>query len=230
MIGIAMSNASPMVVPPGGSRATLGTNPLAVAVPAAENKPPFVLDISTSVTSKGRIEEARKNNESIPHGWALDSSGESTTDPEVALEALRFLPLGSLPETGAHKGFGLGLVIDILCGLLSGGSFGHELSGAEGYRPGVAKLGQFFMTLRIRAFGPYVNFRNRFDVMLRKLTSQRNSDAPRIFYPGEPEFEMEQLRRAQGVPLTPDIASKLERLASGLGLQDAWEHLLEGRK
>jgi LDH2 family malate/lactate/ureidoglycolate dehydrogenase len=67
-------------------------------------------------------------------------------------------------------------------------------------------------------------------VMLRKLTSQRNSDAPRFFYPGEPEFEMEQLRRAQGVPLTPDIASKLERLASGLGLEDAWEHLLEGRK
>jgi LDH2 family malate/lactate/ureidoglycolate dehydrogenase len=230
MIGIAMSNASPMVVPPGGSQAVLGTNPLALAVPAAESQPPFVLDISTSVASKGRVEEASENRESIPHGWALDSSGEPTTDPAVALEALRLLPLGSRPETGSHKGFGLGLAVDILCGVLSGGSFGRELTGAEGYRQAAAKLGHFFMALRIRAFGPYVNFRNRIDMMLRKLTSKKNSDAPRIFYPGEPEFEVEQLRRANGIPLPPDLARKLHGLASGLELEEAWEHLLESRK
>jgi LDH2 family malate/lactate/ureidoglycolate dehydrogenase len=230
MIGIALSNASPMVVPPGGSQAVLGTNPLAGAVAVAENRPPFVLDISTSVASKGRIEEAGDNRESIPHGWALDLAGEPTTDPAAALEALRLLPLGSRPETGSHKGYGLGLFIDILCGVLSGGSFGLELTGAEGYRPGVAKLGHFFMAIRIRAFGPYVKFRNRIDVMLRKLTSKKDSGAARIFYPGEPEFEVEQLRRAHGIPLPPDLAKKLHGLASGLELEEAWEHLLEGRK
>jgi LDH2 family malate/lactate/ureidoglycolate dehydrogenase len=219
-----------MVIPPGGLQAVLGTNPLAVAVPAVESQPPFVLDISTSVASKGRIEEAGKNRESIPDGWALDSSGEPTTDPATALEALRFLPLGSRPETGSHKGFGLGLTIDILCGVLSGGSFGRELTGAEGYNPALAKLGHFFMALRIRAFGPYVNFRNRIDVMLRKLTSKKNSGAPRIFYPGEPEFEVEQHRRAHGIPLPPYLARKLHGLASGLELEEAWEHLLESRK
>jgi LDH2 family malate/lactate/ureidoglycolate dehydrogenase len=229
MIGIAMSNAPPMVVPPGGSQALLGTNPLAIAVPAAESNPPFVVDISTSVVSKGRIEEAKKNREKIPEGWALDSSGEPTTDPDAALRALRLLPLGSRPETGSHKGFGLGLTVDILCGVLSGGAFGHELAGAEDHKPAGAKLGHFFMALRIRAFGPWVNFRNRIDVMLRKL-SPKSSDAPRIFYPGEPEFDMEQLRRAQGIPLTPDVARTLQRMARGLGLEDAWEHLLESRK
>jgi LDH2 family malate/lactate/ureidoglycolate dehydrogenase len=229
MVGIAMSNGAPMVVPPGGSRAGLGTNPLAIAIPAAESNPPFVMDISTSVVSKGRIEEAKKNGESIPEGWALDTSGEPTTDPEAALRALRLLPLGSRPETGSHKGFGLALAIDILCGVLSGGAFGQELSGAEGGNPEVARLGHFFIALRIRSFGPWVNFRNRIDVMLRKL-SPRGSGEHHILYPGEPEFEMERLRRAQGIPLPPDVADRLQRIARGFGLEDAWEHLLESRK
>jgi LDH2 family malate/lactate/ureidoglycolate dehydrogenase len=230
MIGIAMSNASPMVVPPGGSRSTVGSNPLAIAIPAAEGTCPFVLDIATSVTSKGKIEEAKRRGEAIPNGWALDSSGQPTTDPQVAIEALRLLPLGGQPETASHKGYGLGLAIDILCGVLSGGSFGPELSGAEGYKPGVAKIGHLFAAIRIRAFGPYVQFRNRIDHMLRKLTSKRDSTVPRVYYPGEPEFEMEQHRRAEGIPLSPAVATELEGIARGLELRDAWEHLLEGRK
>lgn len=231
MIGIAMSNGSPMVVPPGESRAILGTNPVAIAIPGAENRSPFVLDMSTSVASRGRMESAKKRNKSIPEGWALDASGRSTTDPGAALEALRFLPLGSQPETGSYKGYGLGLAVDILCGVLSGGSFGHELSGAEGYQPAVAKIGHFFAAIRIRAFTPYVAFRNRIDVLLHKLTSRRSTEvSPRTYYPGEPEYETEQERRANGIPILPDVSIQLHRLASSLGLQEAWEHLLEGRK
>jgi LDH2 family malate/lactate/ureidoglycolate dehydrogenase len=230
MIGIAMSNASPTVLPPGGTRSMLGTNPLAIAIPASENVSPFVLDMSTSVTTKAKLEEAEKSKSSIPEGWALDSTNHPTTDPATALEALRLLPLGSQLETGSYKGYGLALAIDILCGVLSGGGFGLELAGAEGGKPGVARIGHFFLALRIRAFGPYVNFRNRIDELLTKLTRKTNSDAPRIFYPGEPEFEMEQLRRAHGIPIPGDLSTRLEGMANGLDLADAWEHLLESRK
>jgi LDH2 family malate/lactate/ureidoglycolate dehydrogenase len=230
MIGIAMSNASPMVLPPGGTRSMLGTNPIAIAIPASENVSPFVLDMSTSVVSKAKLEEAEKSNRPIPEGWALDSANRPTTDPATALEALRLLPLGSQPETGSHKGYGLALAIDVLCGVLSGGGFGLELAGAEGRKPGVARIGHFFLALRIRAFGPYVNFRNRIDELLTKLTKKTSSDASRIFYPGEPEFEMEQLRRAHGIPIPGDLSARLEGLANGLDLADAWEHLLESRK
>jgi LDH2 family malate/lactate/ureidoglycolate dehydrogenase len=228
MMGLAMSNAAPMVVPAEGAGSMLGTNPIAIAIPTAEGTSPFVLDISTSVASKGRMEELAKSNESLPEGWALDSSNQLTNDPKKALEALRFLPLGSRPETGAHKGYGLGLAVDILCGVLSDGSFGLELSGAEGHRPEVAKLGHFFAALRIRAFGPFIRFRNRIDEMLKKLKSSPATEP--IFYPGEPEYEMEQARRANGIPLPPEVASELEGIARSLKLQDAWDHLLEGRK
>lgn len=228
MIGLAMSNTSPMVIPARGRRSTLGTNPIAVAIPTTEGTSPFVLDMSTSVASKGKIEELAKRHELLPEGWALDSSSQPTRDPEKALQALRFLPLGSRLENGSYKGFGLGLAVDILCGVLSNGSFGLELSGAEGHRPDVAKLGHFFAAIRIRAFGPYVRFRNRIDEMLRKLKSESGAD--RIYYPGEPEHEAEQARRANGIPLAPQLAGELQGIARGLELQDAWEHLLEGRK
>jgi LDH2 family malate/lactate/ureidoglycolate dehydrogenase len=230
MIGITMSNASPSVLPPGGTRSMLGTNPLAIAIPTSENASPFVLDISTSVVSKGKIEEAAKEKNMIPEGWALDSENQPTTDPLAALEAQRYLPLGSRLETGSYKGYGLALAIDILCGVLSGGGFGLELAGAEGEKPGVARIGHFFIALRIKAFGPYVNFRNRIDELLTKLTRKTSSDAPRIFYPGEPEFEMEKLRRAHGIPIPGDLSARLEGMARGLDLAEAWEHLLESRK
>jgi LDH2 family malate/lactate/ureidoglycolate dehydrogenase len=228
MIGLAMSNSAPIVVPTHGTRSILGTNPFAIAIPTAEGTSPFVLDMSTSVASKGRVEELAKSHEPLPEGWALDSSNQITTDPTKALEALRFLPLGSRFETGSHKGYGLGLAVDILCGVLSDGSFGLELSGADGPQPDVAKLGHFFAAIRIRAFGPFVRFRNRIDEMLKKLKS--TSDSENIYYPGEPEYEIEQARRANGIPIPPDVASELEGLSRGLKLRDAWEHLLEGRK
>ncbi|MFQ5790650.1 MAG: Ldh family oxidoreductase [Acidobacteriota bacterium] len=230
MIGVALSNAPPMVVPVYGTRAMYGVNPIAVAIPAAEGQSPFVLDMTTSATSKVRLEEACRNKETIPRGWALDASGQPTTDAETALKALRLLPLGSRPETGAHKGYGLGLAVDILCGVLSGGSFGLELSGAEGFKPAVAKIGHFFLAICADAFGPWVDFRNRINSMLRKIAASAAPGGPHVYYPGEPEYEIEQDRRANGIPLPPHVSTRLEGLARSLDIRDAWEHLLEGRK
>ena len=230
MIGIAMSNAAPSVVPPYGTRPLYGVNPLSIAIPTVEGTSPFVLDMCTSASSRGKIEEARARNESLPEGWAVDESGRPATDPEVALRALRLLPLGSRPDTGSPKGFGLGLAVEILAGVLSGGAFGAELSGAEGAKPGVAKLGHFFAAVRIRSFGPWAPFRNRIAEMLGKITSSPASGAPRVYFPGELEYEIERRRRAEGIPLPPAVAGELQGMARGLDLHDAWEHLITGRK
>jgi LDH2 family malate/lactate/ureidoglycolate dehydrogenase len=230
MVGVAMTNDLPSVVPPFGTRSMYGTNPIAVAIPAKEGKSPFVLDSTTSATSRAKIEAAKQKGEAIPQGWSLDPTGQPATDPEAALEALRLLPLGSTTETGSHKGYGLGLGVEILCGVLSGGSFGAELSGAEGTKPDIAHIGHFFAALQIQAFGPFLRFRYRLDEMLKKLTSSSAPEGPRIFYPGEPEFEAEEERRANGIPVPATVASQLEGLARGLDLKDAWEHVLASRK
>ena len=230
MIGIAMSNDAPAVVPPFGTRAMYGMNPLAIAIPTVEGTGPFVLDASTSAVSRGDLERALAARESIPEGLALDASGEPTTDPEKALAALRFLPLGSRPESGAMTGFGLGVAIDVLCGVLSGGAFGLELRDAEERKPGVAHLGHFFLAIRIRSFGPWIAFRNRIAEMLSKLTSSAHVPEQRVYYPGEPELEIEKMRRADGIPLPPELARRLQRMARSLDLEGAWEHLLESRK
>ena len=229
MIGAAMTNDLPSVVPPSGTRPVYGTNPIAIAIPTKEGRSPFVLDGSTSATSRGKIEAAKQKGEAIPKGWALDSSNRPTTDPEAALAALRLLPLGSAAETGAFKGYGLGLAVEVLSGVLSGGSFGDELAGAQGDHPGVAHIGHFFAALRIDAFGPFGRFLDRFDVMLKKL-SFSHSGGPRVHYPGEPEFETEEERRANGIPLPASVTRDLEGLARSLDLKDAWEHVLASRK
>jgi LDH2 family malate/lactate/ureidoglycolate dehydrogenase len=230
MIGVALSNAAPAMVPTYGAKPMLGSNPLAVAIPAAEDEAPFVLDMATTATSRPELEDALRRGEKLPSGLALDAKGEPTSDPKVALAAMALLPLGSRPETGSHKGYGLALAADILSGVLPGGSFGRQLAGAEGPRPGVAGIGHFFIAIRLRSFSPWVKFRNRIKDLMREMTTGPSEGAPRIYYPGEAEFAIEQERRATGIPLDPDVASELEGLARRLDVRDLWAHLVEGKK
>lgn len=230
MLGIAVSNSAPAMVPTYGTSSMLGSNPLAIAIPTAEGEAPFVLDIATTGTSRSALEDAVQRGETIAPGVALDASGKVTEDPRAALEAMRLLPLGGVPETGSHKGFGLALAIDVLCGVVSGGVFGRHLAGAEGKHQDIAGIGHFFVAMRLRAFGPWVKFRNRIKDMVRELTKAPAQGAPRIYYPGEAEFEIEQERRATGIPIVPAVASELAGLARQLDLHDTWEHVVEGRK
>jgi len=225
MIGVALSSAHPAVVPPGHTRPMVGSGPFAVAAPTLSGVP-FVLDLSASAGSVGKIEDARRRGRPIPEGWALDGSGQPMTDPAAALKALRLLPLGGGAETGGYKGFGLALAIDVLCGVLSGGAFGQELAGAWGERPGVAKIGHLFAALRIRSFSPLARFKSRLDEMLGKLT---RLEQPRVFYPGEPEDQAERERRANGILLSGELSLELERLARSLGLEEAWAQVRAGR-
>lgn len=230
MIGIVSSNAPPVMVPPYGTLPALGANPLAIAIPGAEDAPPFVLDMATTATSRPQLEDAARRRENIPRGLALDGNGKPTEDPKAALEARRFLPLGSSPETGSHKGFGLALAIDVLAGVLAGAGFGSKLAGAEAARPEVAGIGHFVLAVRVRAFGPWVRFRNQMKEMMQELVKNPAAGAPRVYYPGEAEAEIEEDRRKNGIPIDPEAAEELEGLAKHLDIRDAWEHLVEGRK
>jgi LDH2 family malate/lactate/ureidoglycolate dehydrogenase len=230
MIGVAISNAAPSMIPTYGTKPMLGSNPIAIAVPSAEDEAPFVLDMATTATSRPELEDALRRGEKIPEGLALDKEGRPTRDPKAALEAMHLLPLGSRADTGSHKGYGLALAADVLAGLLPGGDFGRHLAGAEGPNPDVAGIGHFFLVLRVKAFGPWVRFRNRFKDMTRQLVGTPAAGAPRVYYPGEAEFAIDQERRATGIPLDEDVQSELEGLARSLDVHDLWEHLVEGKK
>ena len=230
MIGVVTSNAVPVMVPTYGTLPMLGANPLAIAIPGAEDEPPFVLDMSTTATSRPQLEDALRRGEKIPRGLALDANGKPTDDPKIALAAGRYLPLGSSPETGSHKGFGLALAIDILAGVLTGSGFGQKLAGAEASRPEIAGIGHFVIAVRVRAFSPWVRFRNQMKEMMHELTMSPAEGAPRVYYPGEAEIEIEEDRRKNGIPIDPADASELQGLAKHLDIRDAWEHLVEGRK
>jgi L-2-hydroxycarboxylate dehydrogenase (NAD+) len=230
MAGIVLSNAVPTMIPTYGKTPMLGSNPIAIAIPAPEDDAPFVLDMATTAVSRPALEDAKRSGETIPLGVALDPAGRVTDDPGKALAAMRLLPLGGRPETGSHKGYGLALTADILAGVLSGASFGQKLAGAEGTHQTVAGIGHFFIVVRLRAFGPWVKFRNRMKDMIHQLTGAPAEGAPRVYYPGEAEFAIEQERRANGIPLDSDVASELEGLARHLDIHDAWKHLVEGKK
>jgi LDH2 family malate/lactate/ureidoglycolate dehydrogenase len=230
MVGMVVSNAAPAMIPTYGTRPMLGSNPLAIAIPSPEDDAPFVLDMATTATSRAELEDAARRKVKIAIGLALDAAGEPTRTPRTALESMMLLPLGSRAETASYKGYGLGLAIDALSGVLSGGAFGRELAEEDGTRPAVAGIGHFFLVIRLRAFTPWVKFRNRFKDMLRQVTTSPAKGAPRVYYPGEAEFAIEQERRATGIPLDRGVASDLEGLARRLDMRDAWDHLIEGKK
>ena len=119
MIGIAMTNAGRQVVPTFGREARFGTNPMCFAVPA-DKELPFVLDMATTTAAAGKLELAARLEKTIPVGWALDEKAEATQDPRAAQKARRLLPLGGSRDSGSHKGYGLAVLVEILCGVLTG--------------------------------------------------------------------------------------------------------------
>jgi LDH2 family malate/lactate/ureidoglycolate dehydrogenase len=210
MIGIAMTNASPLVVPTFGSVPMLGTNPISIAAPV-DDGPPFILDMATSVVSAGKLEMAIRNGEEIPEGWAMDLSGSSTTDPKIARTSQRFLPLGSHPENSNYKGYGLGIVVDILCGVLSG----------IGASPGLGKnFGHFFGALRIDSFRPAKEFKQMMTEMGKDLraTPTVPGYGP-VIVPGDKEQMVKEERLINGVPLKPEVVESLLFLGQELGVQ-----------
>ncbi|HEV8635957.1 MAG TPA: Ldh family oxidoreductase [Chloroflexota bacterium] len=215
MIGVSMTNSYPQAAQPGGAGPTLGTNPISIAAPAGD-EPPFVLDMATSVGAAGKADLARRHGKTLPDGWLVDARGQPTTDPSVLFEEPygALLPLGSFPHLGSHKGYGLAVAVDVLCGVLSGAGYGAILD------PQSWSTGHFFAAIRVDAFRALPGFQAMMDEMIRFLRGvPRVPGLPRMYVHGEPEWETERERRERGVPLHPSVVASLAALEPDLGVR-----------
>jgi LDH2 family malate/lactate/ureidoglycolate dehydrogenase len=211
MVGICMTNAAPAMAPWGGAEAFLGTNPLAIAAPIA-NDTPIVLDMSSSVVARGKIRRAQRLQEPIPDGWAIDANGVPTTDPAQALK-------GTILPIAGPKGYGLALFIDLLCGLLSGSKYGRDV--LTFHEPlGPTGVGAMFMAIDIARFMP----REQFEALAHEYaeairSSKKATGVKRIFLPGEIEAGKANASRSQGVvDVDAQIIEKINRLLQEKGL------------
>jgi LDH2 family malate/lactate/ureidoglycolate dehydrogenase len=217
LIGIASTNTVRYGAPTYGSDMLLGTNPFAYAIPAL-HEPAFVLDFATTTVPRGKIEVYLRKEKPLNHGWAIDSEGHETTDPQTALKGA-LLPLGGFGvDNGGHKGYGLGLLVEILCGVLSGGTFGLDLPlPSDGPQPGV--ISHFFGAIRIDAFRDVAAFKADMDRELRTFKDSRKAPGQdRIYVAGEIEHEKTLYNREHGVPVHVKVWDGLQRLAGELGI------------
>lgn len=209
MIGVVMTNAPSNMPPWGGRKPYFGTNPLCVALPCAE-EPPVVLDMSTSVAARGKIVMAATTGQTIPEGWAIDREGRPTQDAQAALE-------GAVLPFGGYKGAGLALIIDALCGVLTGAAFGPYIVNLYDGGDGVQNLGHLFMALNIDVFMPVAEFKARMDRFVQEIRAQPRMPAvERIYVPGELEYEAERRSRQAGI-LLPG-AAVLDLLAEQMNI------------
>ena len=217
MIGIASTNSVRYAAPTFGKDVLLGTNPLAFAIPA-QHEPAFVLDFATTTVPKGKLEVYGRKGKELNPGWAIDANGVETRDPQVALKGA-LLPLGGFGvEGGGHKGYGLGLLVDILCGVLSGGAFGDGLPvAADPPLPG--KISHFFAAFKIDGFRDPEQFKADMDTELRAFKDSAKAPGhDRIYVAGEIEHEKTLEHRRNGVPVHVKVWDGLQKLAGELGI------------
>jgi len=211
MIGIAMTNVVPNVVAPGGSKPVVGNNPLAVAIPTF-GEFPFVLDISLSNVAGGKLLLASKKGEKIPLDWATDDQGRPTDDPAIGFK-------GFLLPMGGYKGLGLAYVVDILCGVLTGGAFLDEMKGMYKFPDEPSLTGHFMIALQAEAVMPRAELEERMPAFVGKIKASPMWDSSKeMLIPGELEHRTEQVRRANGIPLPPALYDELVTLGNEMGV------------
>ena len=224
MIGMAMTNASALVAPPFSVERMLGTNPIAVAIPANE-APPFVADFATTTAANGKLEILQRKNAATPPGWVQDANGNESTDANILKKAGALLPLGSDREHGSHKGYALGSIVDIFSAVLSGASYGPWAPPFPAYvtmpqnMPGEG-LGHFFGAMRIDAFRPADEFKKHMDNWISRFRSAKPSAGhEKVLIPGDPEREIEILRMKEGIPVVNAVVNDLETLSQKFNIE-----------
>lgn len=223
MIGMAMTNASPLVAPTFSIDRMLGTNPICVAVPAGE-EPPFVADLATTTAANGKLEILQRKNQKAPIGWIQDKNGNPSTDPHELKNGGALLPLGGDKEHGSHKGYALGAVVDIFSAVLSGANYAPWVPPFPAYVPMPAEqpgkgIGHFFGAMRIDAFRPANDFKKSMDHWIRGFRNAKTiAGEKKVIIPGDPEREMQEQRMKEGITLIEPVAKDLEQLAAKFNL------------
>jgi LDH2 family malate/lactate/ureidoglycolate dehydrogenase len=202
MIGISLSNAGPDVAPFGAIRSYIGTNPFSIAFPAGKNYP-IVLDMATSVMARGKILLGAKRGKKVPYGIAVDKDGKITTDPDKIMTLLAF---------GGAKGSGIGIAIDILCGILMNSAFGMHVNKVDKAKTD-EQLSHLIGAINISCFTDINDFKRNIDQMIDEIKSlPRKRGVKEIFLPGEIELRTKEERMRNGIPISDNIFKELQGL------------------
>ena len=210
MLGLCMCNSPAAMAPWGGIEAFFGTNPFSIGIPRKNNSP-IILDMSTSMTARGKIRQAAKMNEKIPYGWAIDNEGNPVDDPKKALK-------GSLLPIGGPKGYGMAFFIDVICGLISGSKFGRNL--LTFHEPiGPTGVGAMTMSIDIKRFISMMHYEDLIEDYVKSIKeSKKIKGNRRIYLPGEIEAEKQYISECNGVEIKPLVAKSINKLIQESGL------------
>jgi L-2-hydroxycarboxylate dehydrogenase (NAD+) len=212
MIGLYFAVGNANHLPPwGGLDMLLSTNPIAAAIPAAD-EPPIVLDMATTVAAYGKVKAKAQRGEAMPEGWMIDREGRPITDPKRAGE-------GFLLPIGGYKGYGLALIVGLLAGVLNGAAMGRDVVDFNADAQSATNTGQAILAIDIAAFGDVADFKRRIDVLARDLrASARMPGVDRIWMPGEQSHARRVENSRLGIPLPPQLAQNLDQVAAELGI------------
>lgn len=209
MIGLAFTHVDPMVIPFGAAEPFCGTNPICIAAPGPEGQS-LCLDMATSVTPWNSIANAAMEGVPIPTGWAVDEAGQETTDPNQVRAVM---------PVGGYKGSGLGLMIDVLCAMLSNSPFGPNIPRMYGDPTEQRRLGGLIGAIDIRTFLDPQRFEQRIGELLQQWSALRPSTpGQRVLWPGEPELITARHRARHGIPLGVRLIEQFDQLADAAGL------------
>ncbi len=207
-VGLVWTNAptAPSVVPYGGTSRRLSTNPLAVAIPGPGGGVAISVDMATSIVAEGKVRVKRNRKERLPDGWAIGPDGRPVTDSEGFYGP----PRAGLLPAGGHKGTALGLIVEVLGGILSG-------EGAIGDRTGPVHNGSFLVLVEVARFLPLVDFTGQVTDLVRFVkSSPPAAGVAEVLVPGEPEARSEAHRRTHGIPVEAETWRQIEEIAAEL--------------
>jgi LDH2 family malate/lactate/ureidoglycolate dehydrogenase len=213
-LGLAFSNAFPKVAPYGGTRAALGTNPLAFGCPTRRG--PMLVDFATAASSGSGLRAAAVEGRRLPVGWALDAHGVPTDDPEAAAD-------GCLLPAAGPKGFGLALMVEVLSAVLTGAAFGRDVGSLFNTWDRPVNVGQSFIAVSIDRFMDGPAFLERIEQLLSWVkSSPPAAGSGAVRYPGELRSWLADASERNGIPMPGDLVGTLGDLAQGLGVATPW--------
>ena len=221
MIGMSMTNASPLVAPTFSKERMLGTNPIAVAIPT-NTQPPFVADFSTTTAANGKLEILQRKEQDTPDGWVQDIQGNSSIDAHELKLGGSLLPLGSDSMRSSHKGYCLGSIVDIFTAVLSGANYGPWVPPFVSFLPFASNmvgegLGHFLGAMRIDAFRPADEFKAHMDNWIKCFRNAEPINSHQhVLIPGDPERIKTAKRKKEGIPLLPSVIKNLKEIAEKL--------------